>query len=99
MNMKSQALDLQNYLSQYTLMWKDEVMNEYPESITNYPRVWIDLLDTLSETELYAIDCKRIVEKIKDSSFEQFMNLARELSKLPVIDEIPEIPLEDWAFN
>jgi hypothetical protein len=99
MNMKSQALDLQNYLSQYTKMWKDEIMNEYPESITHYPCTWVDLLDSLTEAELYEIDCKRPVEKIKNSSFEHFLKQLSELSKLPVIAEVPEIPLEDWAFQ
>lgn len=99
MNMKSQAQELQTYLSQYTLMWNDEIMNDYPESISKYPRDWLNLLDNLSESELYAVDCKQVVEKIKDSTLEKFMNQAIELSKLPVIKEVPEIPLEDWAFN
>ncbi|MGZ3788623.1 MAG: methyltransferase [Bacteriovorax sp.] len=99
MNIKSQALQLRDFINRYTLMWNDEIMNEYPESIAHYPKEWIDLLDSLSASELYAIDCKQSVEKIKGSSFESFMQEALELSLLPLIPESPEIPLEDWAYN
>jgi hypothetical protein len=99
MNMKSQAQQIQNFLSRYTDMWNVEIMNEYPKSLEFYPKEWIDLLSTLSDAELYAIDCKKTVEKIKGSSFEHFMNEARELCQIAEIPELPDIPLEDWAFN
>lgn len=99
MNIKSQAIHLQTFLSHYTLMWNEEIMNEYPRSLKNYPKEWIDLLETLDAAELYAVDCKQIPEKIKESSFAQFMTDLQKLSELPEIDTLPEIPLEDWAFN
>lgn len=99
MDIKSQARHLRDFIDRYTLMWNDEIMNEYPESIASYPRDWIELLDSLSSDELYAVDCKIITEKIKHSSFAAFMQEAIELSRLPIIPESPEIPLEDWAFN
>lgn len=74
-------------------------MNEYPGSIRNYPKEWLDLLDSLDEASLYAVDCKIIPESIKDSSLALFMQTLLDLSDLPIIPESPEISLEDWAFN
>ncbi len=99
MELKSQALALRDFINRYTLMWNDEIMNEYPESIAHYPPEWIALLDSLSADELHAIDCKIIVPAIENTSFAHFMQEAIDLSALPIIPESPEIPLEDWAFN
>lgn len=99
MHAKSQAHQLQSFLAQYTLMWNGEIMNGYPASLQHYPQEWIELLDSLSSKELYAVDCKQIPLKIKDSSFAQFMSALIELSRLPSIASLPEIPLEAWAFN
>ncbi|MFA6237508.1 MAG: methyltransferase [Bacteriovorax sp.] len=99
MNTKSQATQLESFLRRYTQMWNDEIMNEYPQSIESYPREWIDLLDSLSESELYALDSKEILPKIEKSGFAHFMQTLRELSSIPGILEHQEIPLEAWAFN
>jgi hypothetical protein len=99
MNINCQALELNDFLRRYTLMWNDEIMNEYPKSLEHYPKEWIELLNGLDVHDLYSIDCKLIPSKIKKTSFAQFMTTLKELSVLPHIQEFPEIPLEDWAFN
>ncbi|MBP9682963.1 MAG: methyltransferase [Bacteriovorax sp.] len=99
MDSKSQAQKLSVFINQYTLMWNDEIMNEYPDSLRHYPQEWLELLADLTPNELYAIDCKKIIPQVKDSSFAHFMQEAKELSALPLTPERPEIPLEDWAFN
>jgi hypothetical protein len=99
MDSKSQAQKLSVFINQYTSMWSDEIMNEYPESLGHYPKEWLELLSELDSDDLYAIDCKKIIPKIKDSSFAHFMQEAMDLSNLPLAPERPEIPLEDWAFN
>lgn len=99
MDIKSQALSLLDFIKRYSALWNDEIMNEYPQSILNYPAEWIVLLDSLSDSELYAIDCNHCPEDIKGSSFERFMQEAQHLSQLSFIPQSLEIPLEDWAFN
>lgn len=99
MSIKSQALDLHNFLQHTSSMWSEEIMNEYPKSIENYSEEWIDLLDKLTPLELYAIDCKKIIPAIEGTSFEKFMKEVQRLSELPSIPNFNEIPLEDWAFQ
>lgn len=99
MEMKSQALLLQTFLGRYTSMYNHEIMNEYPESLESYPPEWISLLDTLTEVELYSIDCKKSIDQIKGSGFGSFMEEAKSLCSLSFIPDLPQIPLEDWAFN
>ena len=99
MNFKSHALSLAEFTSQYAPLWSKEIMNEYPYSIDDYPREWIDLLDSLNSNELFDVDCKRPVEKIKGTSFEAFMQTIKKLTDVPVIQPLPELPLEDWAFQ
>lgn len=99
MNLKSHALSLAEFAREYAPLWSVEIMNEYPESINDYPREWIDLLSSLNEKELFDVDCKRTVEKIKGTSFQAFMQSIKELSDIPTIPDVPELPLEDWAFQ
>lgn len=99
MDIKSQARQLRDFLSRFELMWRDEIMNEYPEGIAHYPSEWIALLDSLSPAELYDIDCKKIIPKIVNTSFADFMREAIKLSDLPVIPESPLPRMEDWAYN
>ncbi len=99
MNLKSQALGLQTFLSQYTQLWSEEIMNEYPRTIKAYPKEWIELLDGLTESELFAIDGKFIIDKIQGSTFAKFMEQANSLSTVDFQKNCQEIPLEDWAYN
>ncbi len=99
MDIKSQALSLRDFLSRYTRMWEDEIMNQYPEAIDYYPKDWVDLLSSLSQVELYDIDCKKIIPKIENSGFAAFMQEAISLSDLPIIPESPLPRMEDWAYN
>lgn len=99
MNFKSHALSLAEFALQYSPLWSVEIMNEYPESINDYPREWIDLLSSLTEQELFDVDCKRPVEKLKSTDFEAFMQSIKNLSDIPKIPDMPELPLEDWAFQ
>lgn len=74
-------------------------MNEYPETIDDYPAEWISLLDSLSEQELFDVDCKRPVKKLQGTSFEAFVQSIKDLTDIPNIPLTPELPLEDWAFQ
>lgn len=99
MDIKSQALSLRDFLSRTTPLWSDEIMNQYPEGIAFYPQEWVELLDTLSADQLFAIDCKKIIPEIENTGFAAFMREAIELSNLPVIPESPLPKMEDWAYN
>ena len=99
MNFKSHAQALSEFLTKYSPIWIEEIMNEYPETINDYPVEWITLLDSLNEQELFDVDCKRSVEKLKGSSFEAFVQVIKELTDIPKIPFSPELPLEDWAFQ
>ncbi len=99
MNFKSHALQLSEFIIAYSPLWIEEIMDEYPETIKNYPLEWINLLDSLTPQELFDVDCKRSVKKLEGSSFEAFIQKIKMLTDIPHIDYFPEVPLEDWAFN
>ena len=99
MNFKSQAQKLSELIQLTSPIWRDEIMNTYPESLEHYPSDWLSLLDSLSEEELFAVDSKIIIEKIKGSGLVDLMQTVLELTEISEIESIPEIPLEDWAFN
>lgn len=99
MNFKSHALSLARFIDQYAPLWREEIMNEYPATIEDYPSEWIAILDSLDSHELYEVDCKRPVAKLAGSSFLDFMQEIKELSHIESIESLPELPLENWAFH
>ncbi len=99
MNYKSHAMKLLDFINLTSPLWREEIMNEYPETISDYPKEWIDLLDSLSEKELYDVDCKRDIPALKGTSFREFVQTIKELTDIPKISESPELPLEMWAFH
>jgi hypothetical protein len=99
MNFKSQAQALNQFLVTYFPIWGQEVMNEYPKTILDYPIDWINLLAPLSKAELFQIDSKQSYEQIKGSNFCSFIEKIQELSFIPFIEKTSEIPLEDWAYT
>lgn len=99
MNYKSHALRLLSFVNLYQPLWKEEIMNEYPETIGDYPQEWIHLLDSLSESELFDVDCKRDIPAIANSTFHEFVQTIKELTDIPKIALSPELPLEMWAFH
>ena len=99
MTFKSQALELAKLLNHTSKMWSDEIMNIYPVSLKAYPQDWIESLEQLNQAELYKIDCKIIIDKIKNTPIAMLMTEINELTQIPKIAESPEIPLEAWAFN
>jgi hypothetical protein len=99
MNFKSHALSLAEFLQKYSPIWREEIMNGYPDTIKDYPVEWINILDSLSERELFDVDCKRPLEKILGTSFADFMQTIKTLTVIDHIPDAPEYPLEAWAFH
>ena len=103
MDRKSQALALNEFVTRFTNMWNDEIMNEYPESMQHYPKEWLDLLLTLSNEELFAIDTKNINHqvflKIENTSLDKFIKEGIALSKIDLKKVEQPIKFEQWAYN
>jgi hypothetical protein len=99
MDFKSQARLINDFLSKTSLMWSEEVMNGYPQSINNYPKDWLEDLDRLSTRELFEIDSKASFSSIKNSEFLNFLLNIQRLTEVPHLKEFAEVLLEDWAFK
>lgn len=74
-------------------------MNEYPQSLADYPKEWIELLDNLSPDDLFDIDSKKIPKSIIGTSFHHFMQTLLDLTRVEEITDTPEHALEKWAFH
>jgi hypothetical protein len=98
MDFKSQACLINEFLIQYSQIWAQEVMDDYPKTIEYYPDDWIQDLAKLSQDELFEIDSKQSFAKIECKSLQSFIETIQKLSFVPKKETQAEIPLEDWAF-
>lgn len=99
MKFKSHALRLAEFIQRFTPIWKNEIMNEYPSSISYYPKEWILLLSSLSENDLFEIDNKKIIAQINETSFASFMLEIQELSCIDKIQNHSKTLLENGAYQ
>lgn len=95
---KTQATQLHELLVEYFPLWSQEVMNEYPKTINDYPTEWLAELNQMSTEELFQIDSKQSFDNIKGTTLQNFIERIQNLSHIEQIELHPEIPLEDWAF-
>lgn len=100
MDFKSHAERLAHFIDQYSPIWREEVMNEYPQTIADYPEEWLIYLANLRDSELFDFDCKRPLLKHAPASLAQFVKEIQELSKIGVGNKTSSIPkLETWAYQ
>ncbi len=99
MNFKSQAIELHNFLLEYYPIWGQEIMDEYPKTIKDYPSPWIEELNQLNQEELFLIDSKQSFNKIKSKDFILFLERIQKITNISKIEETPELALEDWAYT
>jgi hypothetical protein len=103
MNFKSHALSLAKIIEETKPLWSCEVMNEFPQSIEDYQTKWLEELGQCTDDELFDFDCKRNVDKLSQSTLEEFLKPVRELCQLeefsPDPVSLPLAPLENWAYQ
>ena len=84
------------FLKKYQGIWSYEVLNEYPQGLTNFKPEWLDFLRTLSPHEQWQIECRNGDFK---SSLSQLFN------EIISYENIPQLPREidqqypSWAFQ
>jgi hypothetical protein len=58
MDLKKHLTLLKDLLRPHGPFWTEEILNFYPRTLNNYPDVWINSLDQLSQGQLWAFDNK-----------------------------------------
>lgn len=95
------SLRLYDFLLPYSSLWSNELLNLYPHDLELIPKKWLEELRILSEEELYDFDCKKNVEKLKNTELEKILQQLKSLTTLPTSpkpDHPQMSPLEDWAW-
>lgn len=92
------SLRLYDFLQPFSSLWSNELLNLYPHDLEVIPQKWLEELRMLSENELYEFDCKRDVEKLKNTEIESQCLKLKALTSLPHISKTPMTSLEDWAW-
>lgn len=91
--------ELEDFLLPYRDFYSTELLNRYPFSLDSIDPIYIEELLQLTDDELYEFDCRRPVEKLKNTRTQKLVDSVKSLSSIPEIEKFPEIPLEDWAFK
>lgn len=99
MNYRQRFLEISEFLNTHKKLWEGEVILHYPEITQNYPKDWIEMLESLDEETLWKVDCLSDFNLIGDSEMGQWMSEIHQLAKVDPIVPPKTEDLPDWAFN
>jgi hypothetical protein len=100
MNYKKYFLQITELLRSYQNIWPEEVLNSYPESIDNYLPEWKNLLNNLSDNDLWEIDAHISYDSIKGSSFHHLiLKIERLRNLLPKYNNDSQFDIPARSFD
>lgn len=99
MNYRNQINSIINFLSKYEPIWNYEVLQQYPNSLAGFKQEWIDNLESLSNEELFDIDCGHYkkVDNLHPELKELFTSITN-LSSVPFHESASDHKYPDFAF-
>lgn len=90
---------LEEFLQPFANFYLSELLNRYPLSLDSIEAVYIEELLQLTDDELFEFNCRRPVEKLKNTKTQLLVDNVFLLTAIAKIEKFSEIPLEDWAFK
>lgn len=91
MDYKKRFNQIQGLLKSYQALWYEEILNDYPHTLENYPKNWVKALDELSWEQRWKIDAKLDFSKL-DGELRELIETISELSTFPKNETINELP-------
>jgi hypothetical protein len=93
MDYKQRFIEIRDLLKSYQALWYEEILNDYPHTLKNYPKSWVDQLDELSLEDRWKIDAKLDFSKL-EGNLKVLVERIRELSSFPESIFEQELPKE-----
>lgn len=99
MNYEERFDQIVNFLSPYKDIWFNEILDLYPNKMEIFPKQWLETLSTLSDEQLWKLDCQSDNSMIPNTSLALLMDEISHITQVPFKDmgDIGDLP--DWAFN
>jgi len=82
MDIKSRFSAIRDFLKSHQGFWYEEILNDYPHTLKNYPEEWLEALSGLSFEQLWKIDAKVDFSPL-DGNLLSFVETIKEFTDLP----------------
>lgn len=93
MDYKKRFSEIRDLLKSYQALWYEEILNDYPHTLKNYPEGWVDQLSELTWEDRWQIDAKLDLSKL-EGDLKVLVERIRELSSFPENITEKELPKE-----
>lgn len=98
MHDETRIREIAEFLHSITPIWHDEILHTFPNYRENYPKSWVDELDSLTMEELFLVDSREDYSCLENTEFKTFIDKIQKLVIIPREDcKIKKLP--SWAFN
>lgn len=99
MDFKSQANKISQFLKKHENIWRYEILDNYPASLTVAEESWINDLLSLSVKEWHEFESNRHLKTGHSLELHQFLKEIIELTSIDHLSIKHEQELEDWAYT
>jgi hypothetical protein len=99
MKFKDHLLQIRDFLKPYQRIWQNEIMLMYPAPLDDYPMEWIeDLRRFKNKDDVIRLEKKDVFDFIASPTLRDFYLRIEELSKLPMVDSYPPMPVDRFSW-
>lgn len=91
--------DLSHFLWQTIGIWRDEVLNFYPQSLTCYKESWLNDLTGLTTDQEWKVDCGQEDRELPDGELKDLFKKIHSLELVKRWPKPPEGSYPSWALN
>lgn len=91
--------ELENYLGPYIEIAEQEPLHHYPNHLDDFNESWIEEIFSIGREGFYELEGLRNIELIKNSSFREFLDKSKEISKIDTRENVKNIKLQGLALE
>lgn len=90
---------LNDFLLPTANIWRNEVLNTYPQSRESFKESWLETVSKLTSEEKWHLDCGRHIDKLPEGDLKDtFLEMDR-LAEVPAWPEPAEVKYPSWALH
>lgn len=90
---------LSDFLSPTANIWRNEVLNTYPDSRSAFKESWLKTVANLSSEQKWHLDCGRHIDKLPKCDLKEIFLEMDRLAEVPLWPEPEAVKYPSWALH
>lgn len=97
-SLSSELESLYHFLKNYQLIWSEEVLNNYPLTLSQYNNDWLKIISHLTIDQEWQVDCGKSIDDLPSSDLKTLLLKLQMFEKVPRWQGTEKVNYPSWAF-